>query len=185
MRLTRVDFVAPAARLSRIGAILFVVGVLFAGTAVMDDSSRSDELTRSQEQLEKTRASLKRAEAALAPDQGSELAGFKQSGDIARRLVSPWGELLDALEHADNDDVALLAVESDAERGRLRLSGEAKNLDALVEYIKALEGSAGITDLRLMTQQVKQNDPQHPVEFVIDSIWLRRPQRANVNGASS
>jgi len=185
MRLTRVDFIASTARSSRMGAALFVAGALLAGAAVMDDASRGEQLTRSQQHLKKARAAAKRAEAAQAPNQGAELANFKQSGDIAQRLISPWGDLLDALEHADNENVALLAIEPDAEKGRLRLSGEAKNLDALVEYIKSLDGRAGIAELRLMTQQVKQNDAQHPVEFVLESNWLRRTQRASLGGENS
>lgn len=185
MRLTRVDFVASAARSSRMGGIIFLVGVLLAGAAVMDDASRSEELLRSHEHLKKARVAYKRVEVAHAPRQGHEPAGFKQSGDIAQRLALPWGDLLDALENADNENVALLAIEPDAERSRLRLSGEAKNMDALVDYIKSVDGKAGIAELRLTTQQVKQNDAQHPIEFVLEANWLHRKPSANPAGASA
>jgi hypothetical protein len=185
MHATRIDFIAPAARSSRAGAVLFVLGVLLAGASVMDDADRSEELTRTQERLKKARTAQKRAEAARAPLRGGEFAGFKQSGDVARRLALPWGDLLDALERADNEQVALLAVDPDAERGRLRLSGEAINMDALVKYIKSLDGKGGIAGLRVMTQQTKQGDAQHPVEFVLESNWSRGPQTAYVDGAKS
>jgi len=185
MRMTHVDFVASARLSSRMGAILFVAGALLAGGAVMDDASRSEELLRTQQQLKKARVAYKRVEAAHAPAQSSDLAGFKQPSDIAQRLTLPWGHLLDALENADNENVALLAIEPDADRGRLRLTGEAKSLEALVDYIKALDGKAGIAELRLMTQQVKQSDAQHPVEFVLESNWLRRTPHASVEGGNS
>jgi hypothetical protein len=183
MRLTRVDFVVAPARSSRLGVILLVAGALLGGAAVMDDSGRSEAVAQAQDRLKKARAAYKRVEAAHAPKQKYELAGLSPSGDIGRRLGAPWGDLLDALEHAHNDTVALLAVEPDAERGRLRLSGEAKNLDAVVDYMESLEGKAGITELRLLTQQVKQSDAQRPVEFVLESNWLHRAQHAA--GASS
>ena len=185
MRATRIDFVAPAARTSRPGAALFVAGALLAGAAVFYDASRGEELARTQEQLEKARAAYRRAAAAHAPNPGRELADFKPFGDIERRLDAPWGDLLDALEQADSEHVALLTVEPDAERGRLRLSGEAKDLDALVGYVKALDGRAGIAGLRVMTQQVKPNDAQRPVEFVLESNWLRKARGAAADGASS
>ena len=185
MRLTQVDFVAPASSRSRLGMVLLVLGVLLAGLAVMDDDSRGDEMAQARAALDQARVAYQRATADKAPKPGMELAGFKQSGDIARRLASPWGELLDALEHADNANIALLAVEVDTERGRLQLSGEARNLQALVDYIKALDGKAGILDLRLTTQQIKEKDAQQPIEFVLESNWLRRPQRANAGGATS
>ncbi len=181
----RVDFVASSVRSPRTGLMLFVIGAMLAGAAVMDDASRSDELVQLQGRAKKAKVAYQRVEAKRAPDHGIALASVSQSGDINRRLASPWGQLLDALEHAQNDTIALLAIEPSAERGRLRLSGEAKDMDALVAYMKSLDGEAGISELRLLTQQVKQSDPQHPVEFVIESHWLHRAPRGAAMEANS
>lgn len=185
MRQTHVDFVASSASSARTGIVLFVIGTLLAGAAVMDDANRSDELVQLQVSLKKAKAVSRRMEAVRAPDHGIGLAGVRQSGDINRRLTSPWSELLDALEHAQNDSIALLAIEPNAEQGKLRLSGEAKDMDALVGYIRSLDGKAGLSELRLLTQQAKQSDPQHPVEFVLESHWLQKPPRSMVMEASS
>ena len=185
MRLTHVDFVASSASSARTGMVLFVIGSLLVGAAVMDDASRSDELVQLQGRVKKAKAAYKRVEATRAPDHGIGLAGVSQSGDINRRLATPWGNLLDALEHAQNDAIALLAIEPSVEQGRLRLSGEAKDMDALVDYIKSLDGKAGLSELRLLTQQIKQSDPQHPVEFVVESHWLHKTPRGIAMEASS
>ena len=182
MRFTRIDFANPAKPSSRTGVALFALGAVLAGIAVMEDSSSRDALAQSQERLERARASYKRAEKARTPRPTVEPPELKQSGDIVRRLTLPWGQLFDALERADNDKIALLAVEPDAEKTRLRLSGEAKTVSALVDYMKSIDNKGGVADLRLMTQQIKQNDAQRPIEFVLEASWLRGSQRANRDG---
>jgi Tfp pilus assembly protein PilN len=185
VRQTRIDFLAAPRGSARLGIAVFVIGAALAGFAVMDDSRSSDDLARLQASLKKAKTAYQRVELTRTPDRGSGLSALKQSGDIARRLASPWGELLDALEHAQSDNVALLAVEPSVAQGRLRISGEAKDMDALIDYIKSLEGKAGIADLRLQTQQIKQNDAQHPLEFVLESHWQRATPRASVAEVSS
>ena len=90
---------------------------------------------------------------------------------MVARLLTPWGVLFDGLEQAHNDDIALLRVEPDAQRGRLLLGGEARNMGALVGYVAALEGHGGLSDVRLVNQQIKADDAQHPLEFALEARW--------------
>lgn len=172
MRLTRLDFVAAPAGSSRAGVLLVAFGVMLAGAAVFDDAAGSDELARLQHQRERAQAAYQRAKVAHAAA-SNRRAGLFGTDAVAveRRLNLPWGALLDALERAQSDNVALLGIEPDAARGRLRVSGEARDMNALVDYIGALEGKGGIADLRVLSQQVKETDAQHPVEFQLEARW--------------
>lgn len=185
VQITNLDFLASPKRASYLGAMLLALGAVFAGAAVMDDAERSAELDLLKSRLERTRAAYKRVSTAKVATPGVEFKSLKQFNDIARRLSLPWGGLLDALERADSKDVALLAIEPDAERGQLRLSGEARTMGALVDYINSLDGRAGIFDLRLVSQQTKLNDPQKPIEFALEAQWMQRPQRDALSGEKS
>ena len=173
MHLTQVDFLSPPRGSSRTGLVLLVIGALCAGAAVLDDSTRDGVAVQLQARLEKVKTAYQRAELAQAgtSGQGINLAGIAQPDAVARRLATPWGRLLEVLEQAQSNDVALLGIEPDANRGYLRLSGEARDMNALVDYIKALEGKGDISELRLLTQQIKQSDTQLPIEFVLESRW--------------
>lgn len=177
MRRIHLDFAANPAANSRAGIALLVAGVLFAGLAAFDDDVKSGELEQLQYRAKRAEKAALKAEQRLATTDDAEqrnrsalAAGL--SAEMANRLLSPWGGLFDAVEQAQGDDIALIRLEPDGERGRLRLAGEAKNMGALVKYVAALEGQGGIADVRLVTQQTKQEDPQHPVEFVLEGRWL-------------
>ena len=67
-------------------------------------------------------------------------------------------EHIKRFEAAQDDSTALLSVEPELSSGKLRLIGEARDGAALLAYIARLEGRGGITDVSLLSQQVKQCD---------------------------
>lgn len=171
MRIRRLDFMARPPRSSSLGLVLLVAGSLLSSAAVFDDSTRSDELAALQARLQRVKTAYHRSELTHGGTQGPALNDFKQAGNVEQRLAAPWGNLLDTLEQAQNDSIALLGIEPDSASGRLRLGGEAKDLPALVAYMQSLDGKGGISRLRLITQQVKLDDAQHPVIFMLEAQW--------------
>lgn len=99
---------------------------------------------------------------------------LKVARDVARQLGMPWDELFRSVEAADAPTVALLGIESTADRQRIQISAEAKNLDAMLCYIKDLEGRALFSDVYLHSHQIQQQDPQRPVRFMLSATWLVR-----------
>lgn len=172
LRAPRVDFMARRSA-SATGVGLLVAGCLFAALAVRDDAMHGDETARLDGELHQAKKALQRSELRAKGDVGPVLDG-NVPADWPVRLLTPWGELFHALEHAQSDSIALLSIEPDAARGRLRLAGEAKNPEALADYLKSLEAAGCVDGLRILMQQVKQNDPQQPVEFVIEARWNGR-----------
>ena len=182
MRVIRLDFATSSSRSSMMGIALLVVGVMLGAVAVFDDSTQSEQLSSLQTQLKRAKTAYQRTqiESGNAAN-GISLAGFNQADDAVQRLNIPWGSLLNALEQAQNDTIALLGIEPDSGRGSLRLSGEARDLPSLVAYMKSIDGKGGMSAVRLLTQQVKQEDAQHPVVFAIEARWSGLPGAAEKN----
>jgi len=101
---------------------------------------------------------------------------LKVARDVAQQLGMPWDELFRSVEAADAPTVALLGIESTADRQRIQISAEAKNLDAMLRYLQDLEGRSLFSDVYLHNHQIQQQDPQRPVRFTLSATWLVRRQ---------
>lgn len=95
----------------------------------------------------------------------------KRAGEIAYELRQPWGELFQSIESSSVPEVALLGIESDSGRRRVKISAEGKDLDAVVAYLRFLEGLPTLSGVYLESHSVQQQDPQHPVRFVVAANW--------------
>lgn len=168
----RLDFLTRRSA-SRASIALLVAGCTFAAIAVHDDANHSDETEHLNAELRHAKKVLQRSELRAKGDTGPVVEG-NVPANWPPRLLTPWGELFRTLEQAQTDEVALLSIEPDAARGRLRLAGEAKNVEALADYLKRLQATTSIDGLRILMQQIKQNDPQQPIEFAIEAHWNDR-----------
>jgi hypothetical protein len=95
----------------------------------------------------------------------------KRAREILLQLSMPWNELFASVESVDAPDVALLSIESDIDKQRVKISAEAKNLGAMLDYLRALEGRPTFADVFLQSHQIQQQDPQRPVRFVLTAMW--------------
>jgi Tfp pilus assembly protein PilN len=86
-------------------------------------------------------------------------------------MAIPWGELYRCLEENADQNVSLLAVLPNPEKGELRLSGEARDFAALRGYLERLGESGVLTDVRLLNHEVKESDAQKPVVFSLVAAW--------------
>lgn len=109
---------------------------------------------------------------------GSDEAAVLQPQVVAatkaiRSLVTPWGGLYRSLEGSIDDSVSLLAISPNVNKGEIRLNGEAKDFAALRSYLKRLAESEALSDVRLLGQEVKHGDAQHPIVFSIVATWRK------------
>ena len=96
----------------------------------------------------------------------------KQAREIISWLNLPWEPVFDSLELAASKEVALLSLQPNAASRAIRISGEAKNLQGLVEYVEALEREPVFKNVHLVNYRVRQDHPQRPVIFLIALTWL-------------
>lgn len=89
----------------------------------------------------------------------------------AAHLARGWEELFDALEASTQArPIALLAIQPDSETHELRLRGEARSLEAALDYVVALEASGALAHVYLAQHQVS-SEPERPVRFSLIAAW--------------
>ncbi|MFA6901551.1 MAG: fimbrial assembly protein [Gallionellaceae bacterium] len=95
----------------------------------------------------------------------------KRANEALRQLSMPWDRLFRTVEAAGAKEVALLALEPDTEKRQVKISGEAKNIAAMLNYIRQLEHRDEFGSVYLQSHHVQQQDPDKPVRFVLLAIW--------------
>lgn len=108
-----------------------------------------------------------RAAAALAQE-------VKRANEVLRQLTTPWGELFQTLETSAGKNVALLTLEPDTEKRLVKISGEAKNMTAMLNYIQRLENRDAFGTVYLQSHHVQLQDPEKPVRFVVQATWVEK-----------
>lgn len=95
----------------------------------------------------------------------------QQANQVLRQLSLPWGTLFKAVESAGNKDIALLSMAPDLRKGTVTISAEAKNFDAMLDYIRQLGKREVFGSVLLQNHQVQQTDPEKPIRFSLLAAW--------------
>ena len=105
-----------------------------------------------------------RRDAALPAEQSKAL----QQAVTAIHL--DWEALYRQIDQATREDIALLAITPNAAAKSLQLSGEARNLQAVLGFVDALRRRP-LSQVSLLSHKIKADDPQHPIIFEIAATW--------------
>jgi len=107
---------------------------------------------------------------------GTELAAERdRAGRLAQRLAVRWDQLFGVLETTAEQPIALLALEPDADKQELVVTGEARDFAALMAYYQSLQQQRIFRDVVLQTHQVNRQDRDKPVRFRIVAEWESAP----------
>jgi hypothetical protein len=158
---------------SRGGGILGLVilslggaGAVFAGMQF-----RASSLTLSGLELR-----LDAVEAAHKAGMGPVMAGAaEEAAPVVAELGAPWSLLLQELESASQEvggSIALLAIEPDRKKGRIRIVAEARDLPTVLEYIERLQKSRALRFPMLDNHEVRTEDREQPVRFQLSAEWM-------------
>ena len=98
-----------------------------------------------------------------------------QARAIILELNLPWKELFAAVESYQLDDVAVLSIEPDSQKGLVRINAESKSLDSMVAYFAYLQKIPLFREVELVSHQVQEQDPQHPIRFMLQASWAGHP----------
>lgn len=99
-------------------------------------------------------------------------AEMKQANEVIDQLARPWDQLFGAVEEAAGKDVALLAIQPEKSKGMVTISGEAKDVAAMLAYIRRLNKAQQLSNVDLLSHQIQQQDPQKPVHFNLSAKWI-------------
>lgn len=112
--------------------------------------------------------------AGATPAAAAMKAELARANDTVRALSLPWAEVFGALEAANSADVSLLALDPTPDKRLLKLHAEARNMAAVLAYLRALAAGPVFSAVSLQSHQVQQADPLHPVRFVVLVEWRAR-----------
>lgn len=99
----------------------------------------------------------------------------KNAQAAVRQLTLPWALLIQTLEDATTKDVAILQLQPDASQQQLRIIAEARDKDAMLEYLRNLTAAKAFANAHLINHQVQIEDPQRPIQFSVQA-WFRATQ---------
>jgi Tfp pilus assembly protein PilN len=172
MKMMKLDYQANV-RNRLMGMALLVMGLfalLVMGWVYQDASQKAEQ----QEILLNKLMSASAARTEILParkDTEQVAQEIKQANSVIFELNLPWKELFEAFEVTQNSDIAVLSIEPDAQKGLVRISGEAKSLDSLPAYLDYLQKIPLFKDVALLNHQIQQQDPQQPVRFMLQATW--------------
>lgn len=111
---------------------------------------------------------LRPASAEAAREQVLEV---QHANQVLRQLSLPWDALFRAVEASGGKNVALLSMEPDLKKGTVTISAEAKDFDAMLDYVRQLGKREVFGSVLLQNHQVQQTDPQKPIRFSLRAVW--------------
>lgn len=155
-----------------LGAWLLLGGACAGIAVALAFAAANQELLQVKRQTAELRQkSAPRAEQKSTVDVTRLAAEIKHANDIIRQLNLPWDKLFLALESTANDRVALLAIQPDTRKQLIHLSGEARNLEAVLDYLARLRGQETLAQVALTSHEIKLQDPDKPVRFSLSARW--------------
>jgi transcriptional regulator with XRE-family HTH domain len=174
-RAIQLDFLHPTGRGSRIGPWLLIAGAVLALAAVAYQRHLSREVVEREAQLAELRGMATRSAPALSEreaDTPEVREQIKKANAVLQQMNVPWSELFAAIESAEENNVALLAVQPDPRSRTVLLGGEARNLPAVLGYMERLEHTKRLRDVVLVSHEVKAKEPGQPIAFALTAAWV-------------
>lgn len=106
----------------------------------------------------------------LEPEEAKKLmAGLHQ-------LVTPWENLLGAVESAASSDVAVLSLQQDPAQNSLKIAAEARDVTAMLEYVRRLGVADRIESATIENHRIDLRQPERPVRFSVTARYsAQRP----------
>ena len=155
-----------------LGGIVLAIGAAGAVLAGIQFHSSSQTLAGLELRLEDM-------ESARSAGMGTVSAGAaEEAAPVVAALGAPWSMLLQELESASQDiggAVAVLAVEPDRDKGRVRIVAEAHDLPTALLYIERLQKCNALRFPMLDSHEVRTEDHDQPVRFQLSAEWRNSP----------
>jgi hypothetical protein len=172
--LVSLDFVAPRTRTTLTGVVLALFGSIALATAGFEYHTLNTERAG----LELRLATSLRHTRPDPANTARNASALGEAAGVATELGTPWTALLADLELASRDStgtVAVLAIEPDHEKRRVRISGESRDLTQALTYLSHLQSTGHLRYPMLDSHEVLADDKEHPVRFTLSADWSSIP----------
>lgn len=152
--------------------LLIVIGIFMQYRHVTEEvnywSSRVERLEKQQQQKNAPRNRSARVKE-FSQEIRKEIA---QANTILDQLNLPWESLFDSIESASTEHIALLSLQPNVGNRTLRISGEARSMSELLDFVEALEREAVFENVHLLNYKIKQDNPHRPIIFLLTATWI-------------
>ena len=162
------DHFAPPRRPRWLGFLLLAAAAIVAGEVTQQYREAQLALERQQAvqgMLNVQRPATKSIPKARLDEQ------VRNAEAVVRQLTLPWGRLIEILETTGTKDIAILQLQPDAQQRVLRITAEARNQEAMVDYLRRLSEVPGFAYVHLLNHQVQQENPQRPIQFAAQASF--------------
>lgn len=156
------------------GGLAGIVAVVVGVVALMGVLVHQHRLAGQRAGLELKRTALVGAQRRAQDPTAIGGLNSQNAEKTVRELATPWSQLLAELESASNDDtgkVALLSVEPDHVKHRVKVTAEARTLELAIAYVERLQKTAVLRFPMLDSHELKTDDKDHPVRFQVSAEW--------------
>jgi hypothetical protein len=165
------DYVVPPQRPAWIGLLLLTVALGIAVDLVLRYRNARDAIGRA----ETTQGMLNTDRRATPIPMERLDEQVKVAESAVRQLTLPWATLIEVLEGTTTKDVAVLQVQPEAQQRLLRITAEARNYRAMLQYQSNLAAASVLDDVHLLNHQVQLDDPRRPLQFSIQATFKTAP----------
>ncbi|NMG46165.1 pilus assembly protein [Aromatoleum toluvorans] len=158
------------------GWALLAAGVVLAGTVLWAGVQIRDEVAAQEASARQILASLPEP---LRNVQPTAVGGMERDGALAgmQRVQEsidnrPWQSLFATLEALASKDIALLSLTPDARKHQVRITAEARDLGAMLDYHRKLEDTPALRDVSLVNHEFAEQVQGRPVRFSLLASWV-------------
>lgn len=169
------DFVRSRRAVPPLAWALLGTGLLMVSVVALDWRSAQDEWASVEAQAARQQQQTLRARPVrtAAPTVSSDT--LKTAQRIEAALNRPWGRLLSDLETLSAAPVALVGLEAQAEGRLVRLTGEARQMSDVVDYVARLRSLPSARGARLVSHEIRRDAAVEVLRFSVDLDWRVEP----------
>lgn len=171
-RRLELDYIAPRRRPVWLGAAILAAALGLGG--VLFEQYRDTQLELGRLEAAAGMLGSERRPARAVPKERLD-EEVKAAEIVVRSLTLPWASLVEALEKAGTRDVALLQLQPDAQNRLVRLTLEARNRQAMFDYVRRLGATRVLADAHILSHQIQIEDPQRPIQFSVQATMRDAP----------
>jgi Tfp pilus assembly protein PilN len=166
MRLLELDYVASPRRAHWLGFMVLALALCVAADVVIRHRDARRELSA----LDAAQGLLngERSPSKALP-QGRLDEEAKSVNEVVRQLTLPWAKMLAAVERASSSEVVVLQLQPEAQQRLLRLTAEARNRKAMLDYVRRLEQDRALAEVHLIRHEVRLDHPARPIQFGVQA----------------
>lgn len=177
MRALNLDYCRRPPLITAAGLVWLALGLAVLAAALEQYRDVQEELERQENRVDSLTEQLTRktkARERMASEAKKREPELKEAQAVLRRLTTPWEEVFGALEQATRvhrDRIRVLGVQPDMDKGLVLLTGEAKGLDDLMDYLDRLGSGGSLRRARLVSHQMQVELPGRPIRFYAVAEW--------------